>query len=86
MRDACRLIMALRKVAYELRGPRQEKAKRPEKKVYKAFVRLEDQVGIQHLQHLQHRIGQREEFHTTLTHPQQFRKTLIRVFGLKNLR
>jgi hypothetical protein len=57
-RDACRLIRALRKVAYELRGPREGKAKKPEKKVYRAFITLEDQVGIHHLRH---RVGKREE-------------------------
>jgi hypothetical protein len=81
MRDACRLIRALRKVSYELRGPRPEKRK-PEKRVYQAFITLEDQVGFKHLQH---RIGQREELQTTLQHPHQFRKTLIRIYRLKNL-
>jgi hypothetical protein len=80
-RDACRLIRALRKVSYELRGSRPEK-RRPEKRVYRTFITLEDQVGIQHLHH---RIGQREELQTTLQHPHQFRKTLIRVYRLKNL-
>jgi hypothetical protein len=51
MRDACRLIWALRKVAYELKGTaKPEKAKKPEKKVYKAFITVDDQVGIQRLQ------------------------------------
>jgi hypothetical protein len=81
-RDACRLIRALRKVSYELRGSRPEKRK-PEKRVYQGFITLEDQVGIHHLQH---RIGKREELQTTLQHPHQFRKTLVRVYRLKNLR
>jgi hypothetical protein len=65
------MIRAAKKLAYELRGPRKEKAKRP------------DQVGIRHLQY---RVGKREEFQTTLQHPHQFRKSLIRIFRLKNLR
>jgi hypothetical protein len=81
-RDACRLIRALIKVSYELRGSRPEKRK-PERRVYRAFVTLEDQVGIHHLSH---RVGIREELQTTLQHPHQFRKTLIRVDRLKNLR
>jgi hypothetical protein len=82
-RDPCRLIRALRKVAYELRGPREGKAKKPEKKVYRAFITLEDQVGIHHLSH---RVGKKKEFQSTLQHPHQFRNTLIRVYQLKNLR
>jgi hypothetical protein len=82
-RDACRLIRALKKVACALRGPREAKAKKPEKKVYRAFITLEDQVVIHHLSH---RVGKQEEFQTTLQHPHQFRKTLIRVYRLKNLR
>jgi tRNA U54 and U55 pseudouridine synthase Pus10 len=82
-RDACRLIRALRKVAYELRRPREGKAKRPEKKAYRAFIAIEDQVGVHHLQH---RVGKKEELQTTLQHPHQFRNTLIRVYRLKNLR
>jgi hypothetical protein len=76
------MIRAARKIAYEIRGPRREKAKKPEEKVYRAFITLEDQVGIRHLQH---RVGKREEFQTTLQHPHQFRKSLIRIFRLKNL-
>jgi hypothetical protein len=76
MRDACRLIRALRKISYEIRGPRKGKAEKEEKKVYKAFITLEDQVGVHHLRH---RVGRREELQTTLSHPHQFRKTLIRV-------
>jgi hypothetical protein len=82
-RDACRLTRALKKVAYNLRGPREEKAKKPERKVYRAFITLEDQVGIHHLSHW---VGKKEELQTTLQHPHQFRKTLIRVYRLKNLR
>jgi hypothetical protein len=77
------MIRATRKLAYEIRGPRKEKAKKPEKKVYRALITLEDQVGIHHLQH---RVGKGEEFQTTLQHPHQFRKSLIRIFRLKNLR
>jgi hypothetical protein len=82
-RDACRLIRALRKIAYEIRGPREGKAKKPEKKVYRAFVAIEDQVGIHHLRH---RVGKREELHMTLAHPHQFRNALILVYRLKNVR
>jgi hypothetical protein len=82
-RDACRLIRALRKVAYELRGPREGKAKKSERKVCRAFITVEDQVGIHHLRHL---VGRRRELQTTLQYPHQFRKTLIRVYRLKNLR
>jgi tRNA U54 and U55 pseudouridine synthase Pus10 len=81
-RDACRLIRALRKIAYEMRGPREGKAKKPEKRVYRAFITLEDQVGVHHLRH---RVGKKEELQTTLQHPHQFRNTLIRVYRLKNL-
>jgi hypothetical protein len=83
VRDACRLIRALRKISYEIRGPWKGKPKKEEKKVYKAFVTLEDQVGVHHLRH---RVGRREELQTTLSHPHQFRKTSIRVYRLKNLR
>jgi hypothetical protein len=82
-RDACRLIRELRKVAYELRGPWEGKAKKPERKVYRAYLTLEDLVGVHHLRHL---VGRREELQTTLTQPHQFRKTLIRVYRLKNLK
>jgi hypothetical protein len=64
-RDACRLIRALRKVSYELRGSRPEKRK-PERRVYKAFITSEDQVGIHHLSH---RVGISEELQTTSQHP-----------------
>jgi hypothetical protein len=43
------MIRAARKLACELRGPRKEKAKKPEEKSYRAFITLEDQVGIHHL-------------------------------------
>jgi hypothetical protein len=82
-RDACRLIRALRMVPYELRGPREGKAKKPDKKVYRACITTEDQVGVHHLQH---RVGKKEELQTTLQHPHQFRNTLTRVYRLKNLR
>jgi hypothetical protein len=81
-RDGCRLIRALRKVSDELRGSRSEKM-RPEKQVYRAFITLEGLVGVHHLSH---RVGKEEEFQTTLQHPHQFRKTLIRAYRLKNLR
>jgi hypothetical protein len=81
-RDACRLIRALRKISYELKGSRPAKRK-PERRVYRAFVTLEDQVGIHHLSH---KVGIKEELQTTLQHPHQFRKTLIRVYRLKTLR
>jgi hypothetical protein len=77
------MIRASRKLAYEIRGPRKEKAKKPEEKIYRAFITLEDQVGIHHLQH---RVGKREEFQTTVQRPHQFRKSLIRIFRLKSLR
>jgi tRNA U54 and U55 pseudouridine synthase Pus10 len=83
VRDACRIIRALRKISYEIRGPWKGKPKKEEKKVYKAFITLEDQVAVHHLRH---RVGRREELQTTLSHPHQFRKTLIRVYRLKNLR
>jgi hypothetical protein len=83
MRDACRLIRVLRKISYEIRGRWKGKPKKEEKKAYKAFITLEDQVGVHHLRH---RVGKMEELQTTLSHPHQFRKTLIRVYRLKNLR
>jgi hypothetical protein len=83
VRDACRLIRALRKISCEIRGPWKPKPKNEEKKAYKAFITLEDQVGIHHLRH---RVGRMEELQTTLSHPHQFWKTLIRVHRLKNLR
>jgi hypothetical protein len=49
VRDACRLIRALRKISYDLREPWKGKPKKEEKKVYKAFLTIEDQVGIHHL-------------------------------------
>jgi hypothetical protein len=84
-RDMMRLYRKARKLAYEIRGPwrKPEKPKKEAKRVYRAYITLEDQVGVHHLKH---RIGRREEFQTNLTHPHQFRKALIRVFRLKNLK
>jgi hypothetical protein len=83
-REAMRLYRKARKLAYELREPRKrEKPVKEAKRVYRAYITLEDQVGVHHLKH---RVGRREEFQTNLTHPHQFRKALIRVFHLKNLR
>jgi hypothetical protein len=56
-RDACRLLRALRKISYDFRGSWRDKPKKEEKKVYKAFITLEDQVGVPHLRH---RVGRRE--------------------------
>jgi hypothetical protein len=57
--------------------------KEEEKHAYKAFITLDDRIGIEHLKS---RNGERDEFQTTLLHPREFRKTLIRVFRLKGLR
>jgi hypothetical protein len=52
-RDASRLITAYRKVAYELNqmsAPAKPRKEKEEKKVFKAFITVEDEVGIKHLQ------------------------------------
>jgi hypothetical protein len=84
-RDMMRMYRKARKLAYEIRGPwkKPEKAEKAAKRVYRAYISVEDLVGVRHLQH---RIGVREEFQTNLTRPHEFRKALIRIFRLKNLR
>jgi hypothetical protein len=84
-RDMMRLYRKTRKLAYEVRGPwkPREKPKKEAKRVHKAYITLEDQVGVHTLEH---RVGRREEFQTNLTRPHEFRKALIRVFRLKNLK
>jgi hypothetical protein len=86
-RDMMRMYRKARKLAYEIRGPwrkpeKREKSEKQKKQVYRAYITLEDRVGVHHLRH---RVGRREEFQTNLTHPHEFRKTLVRVFRLKNL-
>jgi hypothetical protein len=80
-----RMYRKARKLAYEIRGPwrKPEKPEKEAKRVYREYITLEDLVGVHHLQH---RVGRREESQTTLTHPHQFRKSLIRVYRLKNLK
>jgi hypothetical protein len=84
-RDMMRMYRKARKLAYEIRGPwrKPEKPEKEAKRVYRAYITLEDQAGVHHLEH---RIGKREEFQTNLTRPHEFRKALVRVFRLKNLR
>jgi tRNA U54 and U55 pseudouridine synthase Pus10 len=79
-----RMYRKARKLAYELREPFQRtKMKKEAKRVYRAYVTLEDQVGVFHLKH---RVGRREELQTALTRPHEFRKVLVRVYRLKNLK
>jgi hypothetical protein len=84
-RDMMRMYRKARKLAYEIRGPwkKPEKPKKEAKRVYRAYITLEDLVSVHHLEH---RVGKREEFQTNLARPHEFRKALIRVFRLKNLR
>jgi hypothetical protein len=65
-RSTSRLIRAYYKVTYELTqmsAPAKPKKEEEEKKVFKAFITVEDEVGTKHLQY---RISRREEFQTTL--------------------
>jgi hypothetical protein len=81
-RDASRLIRAARRISHELKSMAiekidQKKKAKAELKVYRAYVTIEDRVGVIHLQS---QVGTRKEFQTTLRKPHEFRKTLIRVF------
>jgi hypothetical protein len=77
---------AAMKIAYDFlhkREQSEERIARDPEKVCRAFITLDDRVG---LVHLTHRNGQMGEFQTTLSYPHEFRKSLIRAFRQKGLR
>jgi hypothetical protein len=78
-RDAKRLLRALKKVAYDKLRERKE-GKEIEKVVpSRVYITLEDRLGVSHQAH---RVGIREELQTST---KNLRKSLIRIFRLKNL-
>jgi hypothetical protein len=83
-RGAKRLLRALKKIAYDdLRGRRKHEKETKHDYVHRAFITIEDEVGIKHLAH---RVNQREEYQTTIAKPHELRKSLIRSCRLKGLR
>jgi hypothetical protein len=78
-RDAKRLLRALRKIAHDKLRERKEGREEEKAVPSRVFITLEDRVGISHLAH---RIGVKEELHTAT---KNLRKSLIRIFRLKNL-
>jgi hypothetical protein len=80
LRDARRMIRAVKKVAYDLlreerKARGEKKASEPKNKVY--------EVG---LKHLEHRVGKREVYEVQVGAWHKFRKKLIQKFRLKGLR
>jgi hypothetical protein len=80
-RDSKRLIRAVKKIGYDRLRERKSAEPKEAPKAVRVYATLEYQVGIVHLAHRNRR---REEFHTTAK-AENLRKSLIRVFRLKNL-